>query len=68
MFNFNSGFNLSVWKKFVQGYKSIGTRPKVTAQILTEECQRILKLRSAITKIEERDISNIHKIKNKPQC
>ena len=41
----------------------IGTRPKITLQSLTEECQRILNLRGDTAKIEERDISNIHTLK-----
>ena len=41
--------------------------PKITLQSLAEECQRILNLSADTAKIEERDISNIHSIKNKSQ-
>ena len=40
---------------------------KITLQSLAEEYQHILDLRADAAKIEERDISNIHTIKNKPQ-
>ena len=37
---------------------------KITLQSLTEECQCILNLIADTAKVEERDISNIHTIKN----
>ena len=40
---------------------------KITLQSLAEECQHILNLRTDTAKIKERDVSNIHTIKNKPQ-
>ena len=40
---------------------------KITLQSLAEECQRISNLRADTAKIEERDILNIHTIKNKAQ-
>ncbi len=40
---------------------------KITEQSLAEECQYVLNLRADTAKIEERDISNIHSIKNKSQ-
>ena len=40
---------------------------KITLQSLAEECQRILNCRADAAKIQERDISNIYTIKNKPQ-
>ena len=60
-------------KKFVQGYKTKfkqdqkKKKKKKTLQRLPEECQPILNLRADTVKSEERDISNIHKIKSKPQ-
>ena len=39
----------------------------ITLQSLPEDCQRILNLRADTAKIEERDFSNTHTIKNKPQ-
>ena len=45
----------------------LGEDQKITAQSLAEKCQRILNLRADTAKIEERNISNIHTIKNKPQ-
>ena len=40
---------------------------KITLQSLAENCQHILNLRADTAKIEERDISNVHTIKNKPK-
>ena len=39
---------------------------KITLQRLAEECQRISNFRVDTAKINERDISDIHTIKNKP--
>ena len=40
---------------------------KITLQSLAEKCQCILNLGADTAKVEERNISNIHTIKNKPQ-
>ena len=45
----------------------LGQDQKITLQSLAEEYQCILNLRADIAKIKERDILNIHTIKNKPQ-
>ena len=39
---------------------------KITLQNFVDECQCILNLRVGTAKIEERDISHIHAVRNKP--
>ena len=68
MFDFHSGLTSPSEKEVrTRLLTKLEQNEKITLQSLAEECQRILNLRDDTAKIEERDISNIYTIKNKPQ-